>query len=518
MQKSNDLFLTSSDSEKLNLFIKIVQIKIREVADTDRLAAYKSFKHPIDEVNLRQIANLLHRSYGSIYNTYLGIMTDMEEILDKKDPSMNEVFNVDPDKYHFYLVEKSHPYRFIMDCLIHEKCTSFEKFYTSEQSSKATVLRHLKPIRTVMKKFNLRLTYEPVRLIGEEKMIRLGLTALIWNATRGYKWPFERVARKGAIDFVKFALKEFGLPLPDPTTVEFYATFVAVNTISFTKGHSISNEDLSIMLLRYPYPNVVKYFREANGLELHSTPEEELLESAHYYLYITCMPTFLPQNNEMLDALSEKIKQYNPGVYRFVTAIIGAFPMDLQKAMNYSDERMQQFKNNFVSGVIASLVFKGNYVGMTSFYLNYQLSIEQLNQSELKHMTLDTVQHIALQDEYQIYKNDTIGVAEAFYDLISRPVILNQKENRVQVYIGMERFFLVKSDLIQMLESISYVDINEDIEKADLIVVGNEEHLPDSLNENAYKFQWIYDGLDGQYGELYSLIHEIWTKREKLKD
>lgn len=518
MQKSTDLFLTSSDSEKLNLFIKITQIKLREMADSDRLSTYRALDYDIDEINLRQVAAVLKRSYGSIYNTYLGILNDMEEILEKKSPTTTEIFNVDPDRYHFYLVKNSHPYKFIMDCIINEKVQSFEEFYTREDSSKATVLRHLKPIRTLMKRFNLRLTYEPIKMIGDEKMIRLGLTGLIWNATRGYEWPFSKTTREESLDFVEFALKEFGVPLPDKTTLEFYATFVAVNTNNMMQGHVITNQDLSIMLLRYPYPNVVKYYRETRKLDVDITAEQGLLESAHYYLYITCMPTFMPQNDEAVAEVSNLFEQSNPDIYKFVNDVIASFPLDLKKAMKYDDNTMQQFKNNFVAATVASVAFRGNYMGLSAFYLNYQLSMEQLEYPELRHMTLDTVQHVAMRDEYQRFVNDTVNIAEGMYDLISRRVILNREENRVQVFIGMERFFMIHSDLMQMIESIPFVDINENIEEADLVIAESEKLIPAGINENAYRFQWINDGLDGQYGELYSLIHEIWTNQKTLND
>ncbi|GKQ43175.1 transcriptional regulator [Companilactobacillus sp. RD055328] len=520
MEKSNDLFLTSSDAEKLNLFVKITQIKVREMADSDRLATYHALDFDIDEINLRQVASVLKRSYGSIYNTYLGILSDMEEILDKKNPTTSEIFNVDPDRYHFYLVKNSHPYKFIMDCIINDECQSFEKFYERENSSKATVLRHLKPIRTIMKKFNLRLTYEPIKIIGDEKMIRLGLTGLIWNATRGYEWPFAKIPREECLNFVEFALNEFNIPLPDKTTLEFYATFVAVNTNNMYQGNIITNQDLSIMLLRYPYPNVVKYYREAHktAMNVEMTSEQELLESAHYYLYITCMPTFMPQGDAAIQEITNLFEQSNPEVTKFVDEVISAFPLDLQKSMRYSDNAMQQFKNNFTAATVASIAFKGNYMGLSEFYLNYQLSMEQLDYPELRHMTLDTVQHVVSRDEYQSFVNDAVNIADGLYSLISRRVILNREENRVQVFIGMERFFLIHSDLMQMIESIPFVDINENIEEADLVIAESEKLIPEGINKNAYKFQWINDGIDGQYGELYSLIHEIWTNQKTLVD
>ncbi|MGR3741252.1 helix-turn-helix domain-containing protein [Companilactobacillus sp. DQM5] len=518
MEKSNDLFLTSSDSEKLSLFIKIAQIKVREMADTDRLSTYRALDYKIEEVNLRQIAILLKKSYGSIYNTYLGILNDMEEILGKKNPSISEIFNVDPDKYHFYLVKNSHPYKFIMNCIINEKCSSFQTFYEEENSSKATVLRHLKPIRTIMKKFNLRLTYEPIKIIGDEKMVRLGLTGLIWNATRGYEWPFKNISHDRCLDFVEYALNEFNIPVPDKTTLEFYATFVAINTNNTSRGRVITNDDLSIVLLRYPYPNVVKNYLEARNEKSPLNSEQELLESAHYYLYITCMPTFMPQDDEAINRVLKLFRKSNPDVYNFVEEIISKFPLDLQDAMDYDDNAMKQFKNNFIASTVASVAFKGNYMGLSDFYLNYQLSMSKLDYPELKKMTLDTVQQVAMRDEFQIFSNDTVNIAEGMYDLISRRVILNRVENRVQVFVGMERFFMIHSDLMQMLESIPFVDITEEIENADLVIAESEKLIPNGINEKAFMFQWVYGGLEGQYGELYSLIHEIWTNQQTLND
>ena len=94
----------------------------------------------------------------------------------------------------------------------------FEEFWTSHDISKATALRHLKGVRDLIRSFDIRMYYDPIRLEGDENKIRLVLIILFWLATDGHTWPFETIDRLDALKAFDLAIERFQLAKPNVLT------------------------------------------------------------------------------------------------------------------------------------------------------------------------------------------------------------------------------------------------------------------------------------------------------------
>jgi Transcriptional antiterminator len=145
--------------------------------------------YKVKDINLRKAAYQMNKSYGSVYNTFLGIQEDFKKILKKDKYNTEEMFGVTRDAYHAYLTTNSDGYLFL-DAIVKDKESSFKHFYETLESSKATVLRHLKPMRGYLKRFGVRIAYEPMRFVGDEESIRLAIAALYWNCYTGIRLAF----------------------------------------------------------------------------------------------------------------------------------------------------------------------------------------------------------------------------------------------------------------------------------------------------------------------------------------
>jgi hypothetical protein len=95
-----DLFLSKSEIEKIQLFNKIRLIRISQLASSDLIGTYRKQHVVVKDINLRKAAYQMNKSYGSVYNTFLGIQEDFTKILGKKDYKVEEMFAVTRDAYH----------------------------------------------------------------------------------------------------------------------------------------------------------------------------------------------------------------------------------------------------------------------------------------------------------------------------------------------------------------------------------------------------------------------------------
>lgn len=68
----------------MSLFRRIVNARVAQTPVEDRLALERDNKPLVKDVNLKQIASLTGRNYGSVYNTYNGLVEALEEMTHHK--------------------------------------------------------------------------------------------------------------------------------------------------------------------------------------------------------------------------------------------------------------------------------------------------------------------------------------------------------------------------------------------------------------------------------------------------
>ena len=68
---TNSIYLTLAEKEKYALFLDITNVKWDELPVKKRISMARQVDYLIDDVNLKQVAALLDRNYGSLYNIYV---------------------------------------------------------------------------------------------------------------------------------------------------------------------------------------------------------------------------------------------------------------------------------------------------------------------------------------------------------------------------------------------------------------------------------------------------------------
>lgn len=84
MKDNHDIFLSMSDAEKLSLFRTIIDVREAQTPVKKRVKAYRDHRLLVSEVNLKQVAAITNRNYGSVYNTYNGLMHSLEAMIGRE--------------------------------------------------------------------------------------------------------------------------------------------------------------------------------------------------------------------------------------------------------------------------------------------------------------------------------------------------------------------------------------------------------------------------------------------------
>lgn len=530
MEKSNDLFLSASSCEKLKLFEKIRKMKIQEMSDNNQLDAFKKQNFQISEVNLRQIAMQMHKSYGSIYNTFGGIHDDLKQLLNKDDLTTSEMFQVTPDYYHYFLASNTDAYRFI-NTVLNQEDYSFSQFCRDVGNSKATELRHLQAMRSYLKQFKIRISYEPMRFIGTEEVIQMVATSLYWESTRGYGWPFKKLRKESISEFADYCLDEFEMVKLNRVTKEYYMLELAVNILRSEAGHLIHNKNL-LKLVSAPFTSILKenYVEKSQkqsdkqadidkiiGVFAELSNDDRIIETAYLYVIFNCAPSLATYNEEEINQQLDELKKHESLIFSLTAKMIEQMPFDLKERLQPDSNRFKVFEINLARIIIGSLAFNENYAKIVGFYSGSNLGVKTVDMPEYKKGIENQLQHLTLEEEYSSLANKIGLLTDAIYEASLRMMLLASGRFSVNVYLDVEDNFLIYMDLAELMQDISYVNLVSDPAKADLAVVSNIQLKDSRISDDVYIFNWATDVSNTKYGSLLTLIRDIWTKKKISK-
>ncbi|MFD1671813.1 helix-turn-helix domain-containing protein [Agrilactobacillus yilanensis] len=519
MQKVSDLFLSFSNMEKYNLFISILEIKQKEATTDQLLNCFKGNAQLITDINIKQVAELLGRSYGSVYNTYMGLVSDLNDLLGKEDADLAELFSVEADQYYAYLTKRSYPYQFI-NAIVQGEITSFEAFYTQLGSSKATVLRHLKCLRNFLRARDIRVTYEPMGFVGKNELsIRIAITGLYWRAQGNYGWPFEKADHEIALRIIKGADHQFDINNAYDTTNELMALFVWVSRARVLAGHMI-NSDRAQHILRYAYPNLLKDYLDRHPERVLSQPltdAQMMQETSALFLVFNLIPFYSETNKLTVNKFLQKIDYYNADIAGFVSAFLSNLPLEEHDALAKTSVDPLVVKANLTALLIGTLAFDS--IDPFLFNTDDQASLDEneIEQTSLYKSLDSTLQHLVMDPRYKDFRRIVDKVLPAFYALLRPLLVLYRPESKVNVFIQVTPSFFDNARLEQMLKTLAFVNIldnSDSLQDVDLVICTNVSSLPASLPDDVTVMTWRRNPSSDLFGHLYSLIRQVQLNKE----
>lgn len=518
MEKVSDLFLSFSDMEKYNLFINILEMKQKEATSNQLLGCFRENIQQITDINIKQVAELLGRSYGSVYNTYMGLISDLNNLLGKEDADLAELFSVEVDHYYAYLTQRSYPYKFI-DAIVHGKVTSFETFYNQLGSSKATVLRHLKNLRHFLKVRDIRMTYEPMGFVAKDELsIRIAITSLYWRAGSTYNWPFTEEDRQKASEIVTAANKEFDIANQTVTITDLMSLFVMVTGARIQQNHLIDS-DKAQNVLHYAYPNLLKeYYSSHPEFSRPLSDKQMMQETSGLFLVFNLIPFYSETNKATITKFLQKIDYYNAEIANFIDAFLNNLPLEEHDALAKTAIDPLVVKANLTALLIGAMSF--NDVSMLLFNTDDQsvLATEDVEDTILYRSLSNTLEHLVLDPRFGSFRSVVEKVLPSFYSLLRPFLVLYRPENTVKVFIQVTPSFFDNCRLEQMIKTLAFVKIldnQDDLSEADLAICSNVDTLPKELPGKVAIMSWRRSPSSDLFGRLYGLLRQLQLNKER---
>lgn len=521
MRGREDIFLSMSDSEKMSLFRRIVNARVAQTPVADRLAAERAGKPLVNDVNLKQIASLTGRNYGSVYNTYNGLVEALETMIGRSNLSIKKLFSVPSSDVRWFFVKSGHPYKFL-DAILYHHYDNFEQFLAAEDTSKATMLRHLKAIRDFGREFGVRFSYKTMSVQGDPKRIRLFLTMIFWLATDGAQWPFTNMNREFAAEWVDRSVELYGIGTPNNVTREIAMYYVAVSHQRNVDAHTLDYRETKSSLY-YPVANM---FEEIGPLMTIERPAgtvdlsvgEQIGESVGLYFLYNFLPFYATTNQELLDRTFNRFKRYNPEVYNLVNDFLLKLPVSFLEENRLPQLAYDFMKANLLSTVVSVIEFGDDLSLVVAEAINNRL--DQIPQNELLEKKVrQTIEHIIFSRNMGDFEKILDQLVHSFYQTTLMTTVQYFPPVKVKVAPVIEQTVLGYMDLLAFLTVLPFVEIisaEGNLASADLVIESSTVPGADEKRGDALVFKWAASSSNDWYGELYATVRQLWDEKMSL--
>lgn len=517
MSLAADIFLTAAENDRLNVFhlVKSFLEQTYILARNDR-EVNDQLPRDYTTVNLREIAKSMDKTYGSVYNSYLQIFEDFKNITGKEELTSNDVFNHKSDLYRFYLMTNSYSYKFIKISLRDEHVT-LNEFLEENKISKATAMRHFKSLRLHLKKYGIRMVYDEIGFVGDEQLIRLATTTLIWNGTNGIVWPFVMIDHDTIDELYQQIKRDFGIGEINQATSELFRYYIAVS-IERILGNHIVDDNETLKLLRFPFPSTIKQFLENhNEGVLKDHPDlVELTESASLYLTMNILP-FKYESIQPIDFLLKSIKHYNNSIYRFVEDFIDILPNEVVDKIGLSIIEKKTLRLNLAQTMVGVLATKSRYPVILDDFLGDEGFFLQDEDPATKKKVESSLEHLIYSHPETEFKKYIDIISYAFYQIIRRLNTFLKVNTKVNIALNIPVNTSSYTDIYNFISGMRIVNIQNYTDSGpDTDMLISSVKTPDDFDEKfpkaiVVKFGEKYSA--AEYGMLTVLLMRIWSQK-----
>ncbi|MCI1985187.1 MAG: helix-turn-helix domain-containing protein [Lactobacillus sp.] len=512
MQKQHgDIFLSSSALDRLNLYSVIRQLRLVQSPVDERLAAQKTGAPLVKEVNLRQVANLTGRNYGSIYNIYNDLLAVLGSMVATKHAPLTELFAVPEGQLRFHMIAQTDPFRFLQAVMSGEY-QQFEDFVASLGMSRMTVTRHLRPMRELAQTFGVQLQPDTLSFNGDERRLRLFVTMMFWQATAGAKWPFTHLSRETAerlVDTLYTALDS------EPTNLvarELSMYYLAICYWRIKTGHILTYER-SRAIMDYPLPNLDLALGHGRFKDFALPPmsRQQLMGETEYGFFLMHFaPVYLVSNDQNAATTIERFRRYASGMYQLVTHFVQSFP---EWSQDLTEGQQQLLTVNLLAITCGTLALGEDFHQHVAYTFNRRLSA-QADDPRYERVIRQTITQVVLSDHLEQYIDRIDSLTENYYRNLLQLRAAFHPQRVVRVALVLDQTTLEYVDLIAMLSQQAFVELlpsSADLIDADLVIQSGSLPLP--LPAGVADFEWTPNATADRFGELFAVLVSLWRHK-----
>ncbi|AQP53470.1 hypothetical protein CBF34_08185 [Vagococcus penaei] len=317
ISENNRWYSVNEISLQLNVVERTVQRYIHQLEDI--VAEYNTEK--------RQQITLM-------YEKYKGIYLEIEQGSNYID-------------FRNYILENDES-MLILKKIMFEEFDSVKKYAMTYYVSESMVRKSLKKIKDFLNLYNIDLSRNSFKLIGDEKQIRLVSYIIAWVTFKGVTWPFNTIDQRKIYQTVDGFSNAMKLNVSDIHRKQMAYIF-AVNLLRLRKNHIMPFEKswdnyVNLSMLKESIP-LLKSFMADYSVHI----------DAEIYFYVLLMQTKVKiyESNELRDRILGYHKKMNSDIYRATELFVKQFESELTEIPYEIKERF--FVTSFCAHLFAQL-------------------------------------------------------------------------------------------------------------------------------------------------------------------
>lgn len=492
-----EMMLEDISTRKLTLFKLLIELSDKTTCSINFLEQHLDYSYS-------RIVYLLEQ----IQQDLTDITGNSIVLLDSKGVHIENLITY--DTYYQYLIVQGVPYQLLVSILYFPE-DDLEAFCQKNYLSRASVIRKSKALVEYLKQYDIRLNSSQLKLIGEERVIRIMLYTLIWLSSQGVNLP---ESEKMAIDYDD--LTETICPFfPDSYSYSGYRQIKLSIDVVYLRV--LSGNYLRKQTEIAPYiPSDIDYATKF-WHPLIKDPEAIAAEAEFSAFLLSSSPNFFRASDYRLRFLSSRIKTSDDVASELFKHFCNFFAVKLMK-----DESIWE-NNPILYGNIANIIFENVILKGTPPTLFHLLPEKPYEKNEYYHKLVSEFQRffksIAKQKRFSWLNKNTNRMIDMLAFLLLPLYESSIEENILRVAMIAESDFLLIQQLRFFLEKLPFVVLiayhynRPDL--FDFIVATSTYLLPDNSDSPSYVFRLTSS--DDQYSELYQVLQEAQAQKKHKK-
>ena len=469
---------------------------------------------------ISDIAEEMNISYQQTYNILQELLDDVQSFpntelqsLSRKKLFNNKKIPISVDMYRLFLLKRSIVFQFI-DYVVQGMNPNVEKFCQDHYISRSTLLRKNSGLKALLERYDIKISYNDLKFVGDEKQIRFFLYCFYWLSYRGIEWPFNSIRYFDVSQKLLLEKNELNDPVITIRTVIFWS----ISRIRILHGYYVSRIDRFDEI----FPNEERLHQTDSIFNTDNFPTvsvQQLHMEAQFFLFFRMQSLVYSNSNDKLSNLIyDEVSRTKGPVWELTQDFMGSLKKYLVD--NKEAERITMDKTlnaNIMRIFFSYYIMHGDYLQFNNFYDSGE-AISYDNSVPYKVINI----FISKKIEDPAFRPYVIAedkvISEMQYLMI--PYLSYFKYNEaVKVKLVLESSDLITRDLITFLRDLSFIEIESDSdepENSDVIISSIEdlEEIYQGKNlDGKVIVNWNLDATESEYFGLYQTLKEVFTQK-----
>ena len=487
--------------------------------DNPTLAKYYLFQYLSSQepevIQVNAVAERFQHTYQQTYNLLTEIDFELGQLDATQAPLLIRNGRIDLrklhvtlDEYRYALLLESLPFQFVLYLLHNEKGT-IEDFCQQNFVSRSTVNRKLKKINQYLADYGMRFSYNPVDLLGDERMIRITLFYFTWLGTRGVAWPFS-IPKEQVYPLADHYIRYFSMANSFMGRQELLY-FATIFELRISQNHLVAyDHKFDFLLEDTPYFDMTS-LNDYKGL----SAEEAKGESSFIYFLAHFAPYFTTNKDPLLqDTLANFARKPNV-VWDFSKAFFDFVETSVLTPDQLAAER-ELLLGNLLNITLSFYIFENRFPNMHSLMLRPR---PQSNSTRhLQQLVLGFFEDKLAQEAFQVYRKPAEQMCKSYRNLLSPYYFALPFNSKLNVALALEHNHLIVVTLVNLLEDLSFTEIfeydPEEVEHYDLIISTSQQLRKE--HPQIPFIIWNFNDQDTEVLELYQKLRNLYIQKNRV--